>query len=145
MDRVNLLLFDCDNEVKYMNNMLKDTKTLEDMTQKLKDMRDLMKGKLLDITPEKRDSITLQVRLECQSDADGIFSGSLELGFNGQRFLAFDAESGKYKVDNPRDELMKENWENDEEVTKCFKVFLQGDCKEWLKFLVHKKKELETT
>ncbi|XP_036921985.1 UL16-binding protein 3-like, partial [Sturnira hondurensis] len=146
MDRVKLLSFDCDNnEVKYMNNVLKGTETLEDMTQKLEEMGDLMRGKLPDITPEKRDSDILQARLECQSDASGNFSGSLELRFRGRRFLVFRAESGEYKVDNPRDEPMKEKWEKDDHVTKCVKAFLKGDCKEWLKFLVRKKKELETT
>ncbi|KAM5325796.1 UL16-binding protein 3-like [Glossophaga mutica] len=149
MDGMVLLLCDCDsNEVNYVNDTLEGTEIVEDMTYKLKEMSDLVTGELPDIIPEnyaKGGSSTLQVGLTCQCDANGRCHGSSELGFGGERLLVFDSESGEYKADNPRGELMKEKFKKDEAVTKCFKAFLKGDCRKWLNFLVRRKEELETT
>ncbi|XP_054426078.1 uncharacterized protein LOC129067841 [Pteronotus mesoamericanus] len=146
MGTVDVLLYDCDNnEVMAVNDKLKGTKTLEDMKHTLKDMGDLMREKLLDIKAEtKRAPPTLQVGLMCWCNASGSCSGSSGFGFGGQRFPVFDSASGKYIADNSGDKGMKENLEQDKEVTIAFQVTFLGNCKEWLTALVDRERELET-
>ncbi|XP_019494461.1 PREDICTED: NKG2D ligand 1-like [Hipposideros armiger] len=124
------------------------TEAWKDQTVTLKDLMEELKKKLLDSKPAiniPRDSHSLQGRILCQQEANGTTRGSLELYFDGQRFLHFDLEKKKCAVDHSGDEWMKQDWENDMDLNMLFTI-IPGHCKMWHdKFLEHWKKELSTT
>ncbi|XP_053524747.1 UL16-binding protein 3 isoform X2 [Artibeus jamaicensis] len=143
MDRMLILEYDCYNDnVIYEKQEVKTRNVSKDMKETLKDVGAKMRNRLAGLKASKicEDFSILQVRLECHSDANGIFSGSWEFLLDGQRFLVFDPKNGKYKADNSNGEKMEKcrgEWEDDEEVNEM-KEFLKkilGDCKTWLQDL----------
>ncbi|XP_019494460.1 PREDICTED: NKG2D ligand 1-like [Hipposideros armiger] len=124
------------------------TEAWKDQTVTLKDLMEELKKKLLDSKPAiniPRDSHSLQGRILCQQEASGTTRGSLELYFDGQRFLHFDSENRKCTVDHSGDEWMKQKWVNDKDLIMFFTQILV-DCKMWLdECSVHWEEELWTT
>ncbi|KAF4024658.1 hypothetical protein G4228_016589 [Cervus hanglu yarkandensis] len=119
---------------------VKMTKAWETQTETLKDIGDLLREQLPDVTSEKHmvtDPLTLQGRMTCRCEDDGHVSGSWQFSFSGQMCLLFDSENGHWMVVHPGGRQMKEKWENDRAVTDFFKKVSLGDCRAWLQdFLV---------
>uniref|UniRef100_A0A8C9C5R9 MHC class I-like antigen recognition-like domain-containing protein n=1 Tax=Phocoena sinus TaxID=42100 RepID=A0A8C9C5R9_PHOSS len=101
-----------------------------------KDVGDLPKEQLPDVTPEKHTARgepchpTGQDDMWCEDD--GRTSGSWQFGFNGWMWFLFDSENGQRTVVHSGSRQMKEKWENDRAVTKFFKKTSMGDCRTWL-------------
>uniref|UniRef100_A0A8C0HZB2 MHC class I-like antigen recognition-like domain-containing protein n=1 Tax=Balaenoptera musculus TaxID=9771 RepID=A0A8C0HZB2_BALMU len=115
----------------------------------LKDVGDLLKEQLPDVTPEKHAARGEPCHPAGQDDVrcedDGRTSGSWQFGFNGRMWLLFDSENGQWTVVPSGSRRMKEKWESDRAVTKFFKKTSMGDCRAWLQdFLVHWEKMLKT-
>ncbi|XP_036103671.1 UL16-binding protein 3-like [Molossus molossus] len=151
MDGKNFFSYDCgSNEVISMNLLREEvvtTETWREQTTKLRDIGNSIKEHLPAIKAEKhadRGSFTLQVRMTCQCNTRGNYSGSWEFGWNGKRFLVFDLESGQYTVGHSGGEQLKEKWEEFKKLAQELKITLKGDCKKWLQYLVPWKKELGT-
>ncbi|XP_027407627.1 UL16-binding protein 3-like [Bos indicus x Bos taurus] len=90
--------------------------------------------------------LTLQARLTCWREDNGLINGSWQFGFNGPLCLSFDVDNGRWRVHHPGGREMKQKWENSRAVTDFFKKVSRGDC--WLcfqAFLEHCKKMLKAT
>ncbi|XP_036103672.1 UL16-binding protein 3-like [Molossus molossus] len=157
MDGKNFFSYDCGSGKVTSMNLLREevvtTETWREQTTTLRDVGNLMKQHLPDIIAEKYADrgkcenpgpFTLQVRMTCQCNARGSYSGSWEFGWNGQRFLVFDPESGQYTVVHSGGEQLKEKWEKDKDLTKYLTVTSKGDCRKWLQHFVQWKEELGT-
>uniref|UniRef100_A0A8C6FGU2 MHC class I-like antigen recognition-like domain-containing protein n=1 Tax=Moschus moschiferus TaxID=68415 RepID=A0A8C6FGU2_MOSMO len=128
---------------------VKTTKAWETQTETLRDVGDLLREQLPDVTSEKHtvtDPLTLQGRMTCRCEDNGHISGSWQFGFNGQMWLLFDSENGHWTEVHSGGRRMKEKWENDRAVSNFFKKVCMGDCRAWLRdFLVRWEEMLETT
>uniref|UniRef100_A0A4W2GGW8 UL16-binding protein 3-like n=1 Tax=Bos indicus x Bos taurus TaxID=30522 RepID=A0A4W2GGW8_BOBOX len=128
---------------------VKTTKAWETQTETLRDIGDLLREQLPDVTSEKRtvtDPLTLQGRMTCRCEDDGHISGSWQFGFSGQMCLLFDSENGHWTEVHSGGRRMREKWEKDRAVTNFFKKVSMGDCRVWLQdFLVHWEEMLKTT
>ncbi|XDA79159.1 hypothetical protein R6Z07M_009169 [Ovis aries] len=127
---------------------VKTTKAWETQTETLRDVGDLLREQLPDVTSEKHkvtDPLTLQGRMTCRCEEDGHISGSWQFGFSGQMCLLFDSENGHWTVVHSGGRRMREKWEKDRAVSNFFKKVSMGDCRAWLRdFLVHWE-EMSTT
>ncbi|XP_036103669.1 UL16-binding protein 3-like [Molossus molossus] len=151
VDGKEIFSYDCGSDEVISMNLLREevvtTETWKEQTDMLRDVGNLIKQHLPDIRAEKhadRGPFTLQVRMMCQCNARGSSSGSWEFGWNGQRFLLFDSESGKYTVVHSGGEHLKEKWEKDKDLTKYLTVTSKGDCRKGLQHFVPWKEELGT-
>ncbi|KAK1337943.1 hypothetical protein QTO34_001046 [Cnephaeus nilssonii] len=152
MDKVKYFSYDCgSNKVISMSLLREAGKAMDSckgMPNTMSNVGNELKSLLPDIKQEKYAygaPFTLQVRMTCQRKADGGTCGFLEFFLDGQRFLTFDPETEKYRVDNSVGERLKKKWENDKDLTKFFKITLKGDCQELYQCWVHWKIEPETT
>uniref|UniRef100_A0AAA9T5L7 UL16 binding protein 3 n=1 Tax=Bos taurus TaxID=9913 RepID=A0AAA9T5L7_BOVIN len=153
VDQKVFLSYDCGRaKIKYMSPLGEEVKSMnawEAQTDTLRDIGDLLKEQMTDVTPEKhldKGPLTLQARMSCWQEDNGLISASWEFGFNGQLCLLFDSESGYWTMVHSKGRWMKEKWENDRAVTEFFKKVSRADCQRWYQdFLLHWEKMLKTT
>ncbi|KAK1337944.1 hypothetical protein QTO34_001047 [Cnephaeus nilssonii] len=151
MDEEKYLSYDCGINKDISMNLLREAgKAMDSCKHELGTLRDIgkeLKTLLPDIKQEKYADgapFTLQVRMTCQGKADEGTCGFLEFFLDGQRFLTFDNKTAEYRADNSVGERLKKKWENNEDLTKFFKMTLSGDCNLLHQCWVHRKKEPET-
>ncbi|KAK1337946.1 hypothetical protein QTO34_001049 [Cnephaeus nilssonii] len=151
MDEEKYLSYDCGSNKDISMNLLREAgKAMDSCKHELGTLRDIgkeLKTLLPDIKQEKYADgapFTLQVRMTCQGKADEGTCGFLEFFLDGQRFLTFDNKTAEYRADNSVGERLKKKWENNEDLTKFFKMTLSGDCNLLHQCWVHRKKEPET-
>ncbi|CAI9173652.1 unnamed protein product [Rangifer tarandus platyrhynchus] len=139
-------------EIKYLSPLGEEVKSMnawETQTGTLRDIGDLLKEQMPDVTPERytdKGPLTLQARMTCWSKHNGHINGSWQFGFNGKLSLLFDSENGHWKVVHPGGRWMKEKWEKDRTVTDFFKNVSMGDCQLWYQaFLERWERMLKTT
>ncbi|KAB0338305.1 hypothetical protein FD754_024679 [Muntiacus muntjak] len=81
---------------------------------------------------------SLQVRLCCQREAEQCSGASLLFNLNGRTALLLDPMSITWTVINPGATVIKEAWENNQELAEYFRKISTGDCSYWLReFLEH--------
>ncbi|XP_027407618.1 UL16-binding protein 3-like isoform X1 [Bos indicus x Bos taurus] len=152
VDQKVFLSYDCGRaKIKYMSPLGEEVKSMnawETQTDTLRDIGDLLKEQMPDVTPEKhidKGPLTLQARMTCWREDNGHTSASWEFGFNGQLCLLFDLENGHWTMVHSKGRRMKEKWENDRAVTEFFKKVSMGDCQHWYQdFLLSWEKMLKT-
>ncbi|ELW72778.1 NKG2D ligand 1 [Tupaia chinensis] len=153
VDEKSFLYYNCDiKEVKpsgLLGKEIQRTNTWEEQNEMLMDVIDVFKQQLPEVEPKNytiRGPLTLQGRMSCQCEANGLSNGSWRFSFNGQIFLLFDSKKRKWTVVHSGARLMEKTWVNDRDVTEFFRKISVGDCRRWLEnFLVHWDKMLETT
>ncbi|XFG03809.1 hypothetical protein AB1E19_007433 [Capra hircus] len=152
VDRSVFLSCDCGHaKIQFTSPLgeeVKTTKAWETQTETLRDVGDLLREQLPDVTSENHrvtDPLTLQGRMTCRCEEDGHISGSWQFGFSGQMCLLFDLENGHWTVVHSGGRRMREKWEKDRAVSNFFKKVSMGDCRACLwDFLVHWE-EMSTT
>ncbi|XP_032002106.1 UL16-binding protein 3 [Hylobates moloch] len=152
VDQKNFLSYDCGSDkilsMGHLEEQLDATDAWGKQLEMLRDVGQRLRLELADT--EKEDfppsgPLTLQARMSCECEADGCIRGSWQFSFNGQKFLLFDSNNGKWTAVQDGARRLKEKWEKDSELTMFFKMVLR-DCKSWLRyFLTHRKKRLEPT
>ncbi|XP_010806972.1 UL16-binding protein 3-like isoform X2 [Bos indicus x Bos taurus] len=153
VDQKVFLSYDCGRaKIMYMSPLGEKVKSMnawETQTDTLRDIGDLLKEQMPDVTPEKHIDeglLTLQARMACWREDNGHTSASWQFGFNGQTCLLFDLENGHWTMVHSKGRRMKEKWENDRAVTEFFKKVSMGDCQRWFQdFLLRWEKMLKTT
>uniref|UniRef100_A0A8C6CUH4 MHC class I-like antigen recognition-like domain-containing protein n=1 Tax=Moschus moschiferus TaxID=68415 RepID=A0A8C6CUH4_MOSMO len=153
VDQKVFLSYDCGRaKIKYMSPLgeeVKSTNAWETQTDTLRDIGDLLKEQMPDVTPERlidKGPLTLQARMTCWCEDNGHISASWQFGFNGQLCLLFDSENGHWTEVHSKGRQMKEKWENDRAVCNFFKKVSMGDCRRWYQnFWLHWEKVLQTT
>lgn len=115
-----------------LGNRLMATKTWKPQADTLKDGIDLFKAEMTRMTNEIREPLTLDARMCCWHEGDGLFKASWDIDLDGHKMLHFDSSTGKLTEVGPGSRWMKEMWEEDRAVTAFLKVTSQGDCRAWL-------------
>uniref|UniRef100_A0A8C4LTK1 MHC class I-like antigen recognition-like domain-containing protein n=1 Tax=Equus asinus TaxID=9793 RepID=A0A8C4LTK1_EQUAS len=86
-----------------------------------------------------------QVKLCCQSEAEGYTGASWQFSINGQTAV-FDTMSMNWTVIDPGARGIQEEWETNQDLAEHFRKLSAGDCSHWLReFLEHWEKVLEPT
>ncbi|XP_070317538.1 UL16-binding protein 3-like [Odocoileus virginianus] len=139
-------------EIKYLSPLGEEVKSMnawKTQTGTLRDIGDLLKEQMPDVTPERytdKGPLTLQARMTCWYEDNGHTSASWQFGFNGKLWLLFDSETGHWTVVHSKGRRMKEKWEKDRTVTDFFKNVSMGDCQLWYQaFLERWERMLKTT
>ncbi|XP_054553893.1 retinoic acid early transcript 1E-like [Talpa occidentalis] len=147
------LQYNCDSHkvtpLGPLGEKVKATETWTDLTQTLGEVGRELRMILPDIkleTTRTRGPPTLQAKLSCQHEAQGGTGASWEFSINGQRALLFDGMSGKWLAIDPGASGVREEWENNQQLTEHFRRISRGDCSHWLReFLPHWEEMLEPT
>ncbi|XP_075859677.1 UL16-binding protein 6-like [Microcebus murinus] len=152
VDKKTFLHYDCGNKVTPCGPLGKEingTITWEEQKETLRDVAEVLTQELLENIPDNytsRDPLTLQGRMSCHRDAEGHATGSWQFGFNGQMFLLFDSENGKWALLHPGARQMREKAERDRGMTMFFHKISVGDCTRWFEdFWLHWEKMLKPT
>ncbi|XP_070652447.1 UL16-binding protein 3-like [Bos indicus] len=152
VDQKVFLSYDCDRaNIKYMSPLGEEVKSMnawETQTEALRGIGALLKKQMPNVTLEKHTNkglLTLQARMTCWREDNGLINASWQFGFNGQLCLLFDSESGYWTMVHSKGKWMKEKWENDRAVTEFFKKVSMADCQCWFQdFLLRWEKMLKT-
>ncbi|TRZ06383.1 hypothetical protein HGM15179_020724 [Zosterops borbonicus] len=76
--------------------------------------------------------------------SDGSVRGSLRNAYNGQDFISFDLEYGRFVAADGAAEITRRRWEQDGTVAEARTNYLRHICPEWLqKYVGYGEKELE--
>ncbi|XP_055123330.2 UL16-binding protein 2-like isoform X1 [Symphalangus syndactylus] len=125
VDKMIVLRYDCGNKtvtlVSPLDNQLNVTKARNAQNSVLRQVMDILAEQLCDIQLENytcEKSLILQVRICCEQKAEGHSSGCGQFSFDEQIFLLFDSENGTQTTVHPGARNMKEEWENEKNVTK---------------------------
>ncbi|CAN8175841.1 unnamed protein product [Coccothraustes coccothraustes] len=79
----------------------------------------------------------------CEFLSDGSIRGSRREGYDGEDFISFDLESGRFVPANSAAEITRRRWEQ-EGVAEARTNYLKHECPEWLrKYIGYGQKELE--
>ncbi|XP_074386078.1 class I histocompatibility antigen, F10 alpha chain-like isoform X2 [Zonotrichia albicollis] len=80
----------------------------------------------------------------CDLLSDGSLHGSYQTGYDGQDFISFDLESGRFVPADSAAEISRRLWEQDGTVAEYWTNYLKHICPEWLqKYIRYGQKELE--
>ncbi|KAG8507876.1 Retinoic acid early transcript 1E, partial [Galemys pyrenaicus] len=154
VDENPFLWYDCDRHkdtpLGPLGEKVKATKTWTDLTQTLGEVERELRRILPDITLERTstrgESPTLQAKLSCQHEAQRGPGASWEFSINGQRTLLFDAMTGKWSATDPGASVVKQEWEDNQQLTGYLRTISLGDCSQWLQELLqHWEDMLEPT
>ncbi|XP_027391778.1 UL16-binding protein 3-like isoform X2 [Bos indicus x Bos taurus] len=153
VDQKVFLSHDCDRaKIKSISPLGEEVKSMnawETQTEALRGIGALLRKQMPNVTLEKlidKGLLTLQARMTCWREDNGLINASWQFGFNGQLCLLFDSDSGCWTMVHSKGKWMKEKWENDRAVTDFFKKVSMADCQCWFQdFLLHWEKMLKTT
>ncbi|XP_054553895.1 LOW QUALITY PROTEIN: retinoic acid early transcript 1E-like [Talpa occidentalis] len=146
------LQYDCDSHkvtpLGPLGEKVKATETWTDLTQTQREVGRELRMILLDITLEKNrmsGPLILQAKLSCQREAHEALV-SWEFSIHGQRALLFDMMSRMWSAIGPGASGVREEWENNQQLTEYLRKISRGDCSHWLReFLPHWEDMLEPT
>ncbi|KAF4008130.1 hypothetical protein G4228_019762 [Cervus hanglu yarkandensis] len=153
VDTKPFLQYDSDsNKVRplgFLGEEVNNTKAWTELSQMLgeagRELRMVLPVIKLD-KKEMRDSLcvggvcppSLQVRLCCQREAEQCSGASLLFSLKGQTALLLDTMSITWTFLDPGATGIKEEWENNQELSEYFRKISTGDCSYWLsEFLEH--------
>ncbi|KAB0338236.1 hypothetical protein FD754_024720 [Muntiacus muntjak] len=145
MDTKPFLQYDSDsNKVRplgFLGKEINDTKAWTELIQMVgqagRELRMLLPVIKLD-KKGTRGPPSLQVRLCCQREAEQCSGASLLFSLNGRTALLHDTMNITWTVIDPGATGLKEEWENNQELAKYFRMISMGDCSYWLReFLKH--------
>ncbi|KAG8507878.1 Retinoic acid early transcript 1E [Galemys pyrenaicus] len=175
VDENPFLWCDCDRHkdtpLGPLGEKVKATKTWTDLTQTLGEVGRKLRMTLSDIKLNKtstRETLTpywgdeaatvmqvflwmagphtLQAKLSCQHEAQRVPAASWEFSISGQRALLFDAMTGKWSATDPGASVVKQEWEDNQQLTGYLRTISLGDCSQWLQELLqHWEDMLEPT
>ncbi|KAB0337271.1 hypothetical protein FD755_025670 [Muntiacus reevesi] len=142
MDTKPLLHYDSDsNKVRplgFLGEEVNDTKAWMELNQTLGEAGRELRSCLKIHCVGGAGPPSLQVRLCCQREAEQCSGASLLFSINGRTALLLDTMSITWTVINPGATVIKEAWENNQELAEYFRKISMGDCSYWLReFLEH--------
>ncbi|NWT62851.1 HA1F protein, partial [Erythrocercus mccallii] len=80
----------------------------------------------------------------CDLLSNGSIHGTYRIAYDGQDFISFDLESGRFLAADSIAEITRRCWEHDGTVAERETNYLKHECPEWLrKYVGYKQKELE--
>ncbi|KAB0337007.1 hypothetical protein FD754_025414, partial [Muntiacus muntjak] len=127
--------FDSDsNKVRplgFLGEEVNDTKAWTELSQMLgeaaRELRMVLPVIKLD-KKEMRGPPSLQVRLCCQREAEQCSGASLLFSLNGRTALLLDTMNITWTIIDPGATVIKEVWENNQELAEYFRKISVGDC-----------------